>query len=85
MRIKGDPQWTMRRRVIVGTLLSCLILSVYAISQDAGTASAVVPSMAMLAGSVVGSYCFAASWERVRGVQGGNYYDNSANEWERQW
>jgi hypothetical protein len=70
--VKGDPQWAMRRRVIVITLLTCLGLSFYAISKDAATAAAVVPSLSMLAGAVIGSYVFGASWERINGIPPGN-------------
>lgn len=91
MKIKGDPQWTMRRRVVNSTLVACLVLSVFAIYRDDGSgglAGAVLMPVAMLAGSVVGSYVFGAAWERVRGVTSGNYFDGqgaSGGDWERRW
>lgn len=71
-RVKGDPQWAMRRRTIIAALVSCLGLSIFAISQGPETAAAVVPSMAMLASAIIGSYVFGAAWERVGGVPPGN-------------
>jgi hypothetical protein len=71
-RVKGDPQWAMRRRTIIAALISCLGLSIFAIARGAETAAAVVPSMAMLAGAIIGSYVFGAAWERIGGVPPGN-------------
>lgn len=75
MTVKLDPQWAGRRRVVIGTLVACLSLSVYAIMRDNGSgflASGVVGPCAILAGAVVGSYCFSAEWGRINGVPSGN-------------
>lgn len=80
MRVRGDPQWTMRRRVVIATLSSCLGLSLTAIFKDAATAQAVVPSMALLASGVVGSYVFGAAWERVKGIPSGNIVTHDGEE-----
>lgn len=72
MKIKGDPQWAMRRRVINTALISCLGLSVYAVAHSPEMAMAVLPHTAILSGAIIGSYVFGAAWERVGGVPGGN-------------
>lgn len=69
MTAKGDPQWAMRRRVIHATLISCLGLSVYAVSHSPEMAMAVFPHTALLAGAVVGSYVFGAEWGRIKGTE----------------
>lgn len=79
-KVKGDPQWAMRRRTIIASLVSCLGLSIYAISKGPETAAAVVPSVSMLAGAIIGSYVFGAAWERVGGVPGGNAVIRSGEE-----
>jgi hypothetical protein len=72
MSVALDPQWEGRRRVIYATLLACLLLSIYAISKDSATATAVVPPMSVLAGIVVTAYIGGAAFEASKGVPGGN-------------
>lgn len=72
MKVKGDPQWAMRRRVVIASLGFCAGLSIYAVSHSPEMANAVVPHMSLLAGAIIGSYVFGAAWERVGGVPGGN-------------
>ena len=74
-KVRLDPEWTGRRRIVHATLISCLGLSVYAVSHSAAMAEAVLPNTTTLAGAVVGAYVFGAAWERVRGVGGGNSYE----------
>lgn len=72
MKIKGDPQWAMRRRIVITTLLYCAGLSTYAVSHSPEMATAVLPHTALGAFGIIGSYVFGAAWERVSGVPGGN-------------
>lgn len=71
-KVKLDPAWHGRRRIINLTLISCLGLVIYSISQGAPTAQAVVPSISLLASAIIGSYIFGASYERVSGIPSGN-------------
>lgn len=63
-----DPSWYSRRLVIRYTLLSLLGLAVYSMYLGYQMASVVFPSVSLLAGGIIGSYVFGASWERVNGV-----------------
>lgn len=72
MKVRGDPQWAMRRRIIIISLLACLGLSIHAVAHSPEMAQAVLPQTALLAGAVIGSYVFGASWERINNVPGGN-------------
>lgn len=66
--VKLDPTWHSRRVVIRCTLLSCLALSAYSMYLGPAMATVVFPNVCLLAGGVIGSYVFGASWERVNGV-----------------
>lgn len=67
-----DPAWSGRRRVVRLTLLSCLGLAIYSMTLGASMAAIVFPPLALLAGSVIGSYVFGAAWERTNGIPSGN-------------
>ena len=66
--VKMDPSWAGRRRVIRLTLLSCLGLAIYSMILGTPMAAIVFPPVSILAGSVIGSYVFGASWERTKGI-----------------
>lgn len=89
MRVHGDPQWAKRRQVIHWSLWACLGLSLLSIVRDDGTgglANAVMWPVASTAGAIIGSYCFSAAWERVRGVPSQNYIEDDTaggNTWRR--
>jgi DMSO reductase anchor subunit len=71
MAVQGDINWHYRRRTVFLSLIVCAGLAAYAIHKDAATTAAAFPPLALLAGSIIGSYVFGAAWERVNGV-GGN-------------
>lgn len=75
-RLRPDPSWIGRRRVVRLSLLTCLVMSEQAILGGADLAQSVLPWTAGLAGAVIGSYVFGASWERVSGVASQNRWDN---------
>jgi large exoprotein involved in heme utilization and adhesion len=60
----GMPPWTIRRRIIVLTLVFCACLVVYITYKgtDTRTAETIVQSAFYLAGAVIGSYIFGAAW-----------------------
>lgn len=64
-RNSNGASWGVRRRIIILTLLFCASLSVYITAKgvDSRTAETIVQSAFALAGAVIGSYCFAATWE----------------------
>jgi hypothetical protein len=78
-KITLDPSWHSRRLVVRLTLLSCLLLSSYAVWNGPVLAQAVLPWTAGLAGAVIGSYVFGSSWERVSGVPSLNSYQYENN------
>lgn len=59
------PDWRVRRRIIIATLLFCageiLYLTVWAESTD--LAQTLANGILILAGSVIGSYVFGAIWD----------------------
>jgi hypothetical protein len=61
----GMASWTIRRRIIVLTLVFCagLVLYVTLKGTDTRTAETIVQSAFYLAGMVIGSYVFGAVWE----------------------
>lgn len=76
VKVKLDPSWHSRRLVIRLSLLSCLGLTIYSMLLGPSMASVVITPAALLAGSIIGSYVFGASYERVNGVQSLNEYSN---------
>ena len=71
-KLKMDPTWAGRRRVVRLSLVSCLGLAVYSMVLGVEMAAVVFPPVSLLAGSIIGSYVFGASWERTRGIPSGN-------------
>jgi hypothetical protein len=71
-RVRLDPAWAGRRSVVRYTLISCLGLAVYSMYLGPSMAAVVFPPVSFLAGGVIGSYVFGASWERTAGIASGN-------------
>ncbi len=63
----GRPSWTIRRRIITATLLFCAAMAVTIMLKDSGseTETALVYSLFGLAGAVIGSYIFGATWDDI--------------------
>lgn len=80
-KIKMDPSWTGRRRVVRLSLLTCLLLAAWSMHISVEMAGVVFPPLAILAGSVIGSYVFGAAWERSSGVPSNNYDTYSEQEY----
>lgn len=61
----AKADWTIRRRVVVATLAFCggevLYLTVY--GRDIELHGTIAASLILLAGSVIGSYVFGATWD----------------------
>lgn len=61
----AKADWTIRRRVVGATLAFCggevLYLTVY--GQDTELHRTIAASLILLAGSVIGSYVFGATWD----------------------
>lgn len=59
------PDWTIRRRIIIVTLLYCAVMVGYIVitGSDTAVASNVVVSCFGLVGSVVGFYVAGAAWD----------------------
>jgi hypothetical protein len=64
-RNAGIASWTIRRRIIVLTLIFCsgLVMYITFKGTDTRTAETIVQSAFYLAGMVIGSYVFGAVWE----------------------
>ena len=73
-RVRLDPSWAGRRRVVRCTLLSCLGLTIYSMVLGPQMAGIVVPTTGSLAAAVIGFYVGGASWERVSGIPSKNEY-----------
>lgn len=60
-----SPQWTRRRRVVFATLAYCAGMNGYLVALGADTVlhRALAEGAFMLAGAVVGSYVFGATWD----------------------
>lgn len=76
VKLHLDPSWHSRRLVIRISLLSCLGLTLYSMYLGSQMAGIVIPNVALLSGSIIGSYVFGSSWERVNGVQSLNEYSS---------
>lgn len=73
-KLRPDPSWSGRRRVIRLSLLAAFGMSEQAILGGADLAQAVLPWTLGLAGAVIGSYVFGAAWERTSGIPSENKY-----------
>lgn len=62
---KLDPGWTIRRRVIVGTLIYCGVVFAYlaAFGDDTRLNETIVMTLGAVGGSTIGSYVFGAMWD----------------------
>lgn len=59
------PPWKMRRRVIVGCLLFCaaVVFWLAIFGPDTELNRSIANALVLLAGSVIGSYVFGATWD----------------------
>lgn len=59
------PEWKVRRRIIITTLLFCAgeILYLTGWSESTDLAQTIANGILILAGSVIGSYVFGAVWD----------------------
>lgn len=73
-----DASWHGRRRIVRLSLASCLGLAIYSMYLGPAMAAVVFPSVATLAGAVIGSYVFGAAWERTSGIKSENKYVDPA-------
>lgn len=64
-RNAGGKSWSVRRRIIVLSLVFCASIVAYITFKniDTRTAETTVQSAFYLAAAIIGSYCFAATWE----------------------
>ena len=62
---KKDCRWLIRRRIVNLTLLFCAVCVVWLIDrgQDTDLHKAIANGLILLAGSVIGSYVFGATWD----------------------
>lgn len=60
-----SPQWARRRRVVFATLSYCAVQNGYLVALGADTVlhRSLAEGAFMLAGAVVGSYVFGATWD----------------------
>lgn len=72
MKIKGDPQWAMRRARVDAVLVGGTIFAIYAVVHGPEMANVVIPHVTNLVIFVMGFYVGGAVAERLRGVPGGN-------------
>lgn len=63
---KGSPDWTVRRRIIILSLLwSAALVTYLAIwGRPIALSDTVAMNLILLFGGIVGSYVFGAVWER---------------------
>ena len=61
----GEPDWRVRRTIIISTLLFCAGEVVYLTGwgEDTDLASTIANGVLILAGSVIASYVFGAAWD----------------------
>jgi len=61
----GEPDWRVRRTIIIATLFFCAGEIVYltAWGEDTDLASTIANGVLILAGSVIASYVFGAAWD----------------------
>ena len=59
------PSWAIRRRIIIGTLLFCMLEVVYLTiwADDTELAATIANGVLILGGSVIASYVFGAVWD----------------------
>ncbi|MGP4691600.1 hypothetical protein [Agrobacterium cavarae] len=61
----ASPDWAVRRRIIILSLLWCATLVTYLAvwGNPTSLSEAIATSLILLFGSIVGSYVFGAVWE----------------------
>lgn len=66
--------WTRRRRIINATLLYCAVAVVYLTERhpESALVSQVVLGLIALAGGVIGSYVFGATWDDANARKAGS-------------
>lgn len=64
----GYPHWAARRRIIHATLIFCAAVVTYCLYQNTGTRTEEtgLQFAFTLAGAVIGSYIFGATWEDIK-------------------
>lgn len=72
MKIKGDPQWAMRRRAVNIVLYASGASLAYAFYHGVDMVNAVMPSVRDIVIFTMGFYVTGATAERIFGVPGGN-------------
>jgi hypothetical protein len=65
--------WTRRRRIINATLVYCAVVVVWLTERhpDSALVSQVVLGLIALAGGVIGSYVFGATWDDANARKAG--------------
>lgn len=63
---KGDPDWAVRRRIIILSLLWCAALVTYLAiwGRPIALSDTIAMNLILLFGGIVGSYVFGAVWEK---------------------
>ena len=61
-------KWTVRRRVVISTLLFCGVCVGYMVYNGGNDAvhNTAISSLTLLAASVIGSYVFGAVWSDIK-------------------
>lgn len=82
-----DPNWRMRRRVILTSLAFCagVIVYVLAAGLDSRVAESAVNGAYLLMGAVIGSYVFGAVWEDRKDGRQRIGMDSWEREGDRDW
>ncbi|MFD2179528.1 hypothetical protein [Veronia pacifica] len=63
--MNGSDQWYIRRRIVIFTLLLCGVVIVYLMLKGESNPlnQSLVNGAYLLAGSVIGTYVFGATWD----------------------
>ncbi|MBA4774292.1 MAG: hypothetical protein H2044_01380 [Rhizobiales bacterium] len=63
---KASPDWSVRRRIIILSLIWCAALVTYLAiwGKPTSLSEAIATGLILLFGSIVGSYVFGAVWEK---------------------
>lgn len=63
---KASPDWAVRRRIIIISLLwsGCLVTYLAVWGRDISLSDTVAMNLILLIGGIIGSYVFGAVWER---------------------
>lgn len=77
VRIKGDPQWAMRRRAVNLVLYACAACVGFAACAGVEMMAVVMPNIKDIVIFTMGFYVTGATAERIFGVPGGNTVEPS--------